>query len=76
MPRTASLTKTARREIQDLLLTHLSVEEIAELTENTKTCVQMIADRWYDSNGCHSRTELMAQEILRLKEKISGIPVN
>lgn len=76
MPRTASLTKTARREIQDLLLTRLSVEKIAEITDNTKTCVQMIADRWYDSNGCRTRVELMAQEILRLREVISGIQVN
>lgn len=76
MPRTGSLTKTQRHEIEDLLLTRLSIDDIAKLTEQTNSCVQMIANRWYVSSGCSSRTELMANEILRLKEQISGIPVN
>lgn len=76
MERSAILTKTERREVYRLLLTRLPITEIAEILHRSPSCISTVAVRWYRVNDCKTRDQLMAQEILRLKEKVSELEIS
>lgn len=71
MPRDI-VSRNDRREIQNALLTGLSLISIAAIFKRTPHCISQIAVRWYAANNCSTREELMAQEIKRLKEQLLG----
>lgn len=71
MPRDI-VSRGDRHEIQNALLTGLSLNVIAAIYKRTPNCISQIAVRWYAANDCKNREELMAQEIKRLKEQLIG----